>query len=189
MAPGSDCGSSTFSAAVSIGSLPTFEQRQFQVEAHLIGFDGDLYGRAIDVQAAVGNRPVQLTVSDTGPGIAYEHRKALGTPPDLRHLFHAGRTAEAASAYRERVERSAADVLGKLDRLLSDAGDLSDVKIEREVDPGSPAKVLISDAADESTLLVVGSRGHGGFSGLLLGSVSQQCLHHAEGPVVVTPVG
>jgi nucleotide-binding universal stress UspA family protein len=79
--------------------------------------------------------------------------------------------------------------LGKLDRLLADAGDLSDVKVEREVDPGSPAKVLTSDAADESTLLVVGSRGHGGFSGLLLGSVSQQCLHHAKGPVVVTPVG
>jgi riboflavin kinase/FMN adenylyltransferase len=39
-----------YAAAVSIGSLPTFEERKFQVEAHLIGFDGDLYGRAIDVQ-------------------------------------------------------------------------------------------------------------------------------------------
>ena len=37
-------------AAVSIGSLPTFEERKFQVEVHLIGFDGDLYGRAIDVE-------------------------------------------------------------------------------------------------------------------------------------------
>ena len=40
----------TYAAAVSIGSLPTFEQRKFQVEAHLIGFDGDLYGRTIDVE-------------------------------------------------------------------------------------------------------------------------------------------
>jgi len=40
----------TYAAAVSIGSLPTFEERKFQVEAHLIGFDGDLYGRQIDVE-------------------------------------------------------------------------------------------------------------------------------------------
>jgi riboflavin kinase/FMN adenylyltransferase len=40
----------TYAAAVSIGSLPTFEERKFQVEAHLIGYDGDLYGRTIDVE-------------------------------------------------------------------------------------------------------------------------------------------
>jgi nucleotide-binding universal stress UspA family protein len=77
--------------------------------------------------------------------------------------------------------------LDKLDRLLADAGDTADVTIERHVESGSPAKVLTADAADERTLLVVGSRGRGGFRGLLLGSVSQQCLHHARGPVVVTP--
>jgi riboflavin kinase/FMN adenylyltransferase len=40
----------TYPAAVSIGSLPTFDEHKFQVEAHLIGFDGDLYGRVIEVQ-------------------------------------------------------------------------------------------------------------------------------------------
>jgi riboflavin kinase/FMN adenylyltransferase len=37
-------------AALSIGSLPTFAQRAFQVEAHLLGFDGDLYGRAMEIE-------------------------------------------------------------------------------------------------------------------------------------------
>lgn len=51
-----------------------------------------------------------------------------------------------------------------------------------------PAEALI-DVAAEADLLVVGSRGRGGFSGLLLGSVSQQCVTHARCPVIVVPPG
>jgi nucleotide-binding universal stress UspA family protein len=47
-----------------------------------------------------------------------------------------------------------------------------------------PARALL-DAAIGADLLVVGSRGRGGVRGLLLGSVSQQCVHHAPCPVVV----
>jgi uncharacterized protein (DUF488 family) len=47
-------------------------------------------------------------------GIAYEHRRELGTPPDLRVLFRANRTAEARVAYREHVEREAPEALDEL---------------------------------------------------------------------------
>lgn len=49
---------------------------------------------------------------------------------------------------------------------------------------GAPASAL-TNAARGADLLVVGSRGHGGFAGLLLGSVSHQCTMHAPCPVVV----
>lgn len=58
------------------------------------------------------------------------------------------------------------------------------VEIERRVVEGRPAAVLV-DESRGADLLVVGSRGHGGFTGLLLGSVSQQCAHHAACPVVI----
>jgi uncharacterized protein (DUF488 family) len=44
-------------------------------------------------------------------GIAYEHRRELGTPADLRFLFHSGRVAEGAAAFREHVEGTAAHEL------------------------------------------------------------------------------
>lgn len=60
------------------------------------------------------------------------------------------------------------------------------VAVEQVLAHGGTAGVLI-DAARDADLLVVGTRSHGGFSGLLLGSVSQQCTHHAPCPVVVVP--
>ncbi len=48
----------------------------------------------------------------------------------------------------------------------------------------NPAAALI-DMCRDAQLLVVGSRGHGAFAGMLLGSVSQHCVQHACCPVVV----
>jgi nucleotide-binding universal stress UspA family protein len=64
------------------------------------------------------------------------------------------------------------------------AGENPDIDIEEVVAEGPAGSVLV-EAAKGADLLVVGSRGHGGFVGLLLGSVSQQCAHHAPCPVLI----
>ncbi|HEX7827999.1 MAG TPA: universal stress protein [Mycobacterium sp.] len=66
-----------------------------------------------------------------------------------------------------------------LDRVQAD-----DIPITGLVITGAPAAVLL-DASEEADLLVVGSRGLGGFSALLLCSVSTQLVHHAKFPVLV----
>lgn len=58
------------------------------------------------------------------------------------------------------------------------------VDVRTSIEEGNPAKVLIERSKD-ADLLVVGFRGHGGFAGMLLGSVSQHIVAHAECPVVV----
>jgi nucleotide-binding universal stress UspA family protein len=58
------------------------------------------------------------------------------------------------------------------------------VLVQPQVKEGSAAKVLI-DLSEEADLLVVGARGHGGFAGMLLGSVSQHVAAHAKCTVVV----
>jgi len=62
--------------------------------------------------------------------------------------------------------------------------DAPDVEVVETVVGSHPAQVLI-DASAHAALLVLGSRGHGGFAGTLLGSVSQHCAQRAHCPVVV----
>ena len=72
-----------------------------------------------------------------------------------------------------------------LDATLREAiPDVGDVTIERRVVEGRPAAILIEESRG-ADLLVVGSRGHGGFAGLLLGSVSQQCANQEKCPVLI----
>ena len=78
------------------------------------------------------------------------------------------------------AERVQADALKAVD---AEGVDIKGVLVRE-----SPAAALL-DAAKDADLLVVGSRGHGGFAGLLLGSTSSQVAHHAPCPVLVVRPG
>lgn len=79
---------------------------------------------------------------------------------------------------------SVAELEGLVDAVTDGLPD--GVEVESTVLSGHPAEQLVRLAAD-ARLLVVGSRGRGGFTGMVLGSVSQAVLHHAACPVAVLP--
>jgi nucleotide-binding universal stress UspA family protein len=89
--------------------------------------------------------------------------------------------------WRERqrlAAREAAEAV--LEELLEDLPvDLRAVPVEPIVREGPRPAALLLEVARNADLLVVGSRGRGGFAGLLLGSVSQQLAQHAPCPVVI----
>jgi nucleotide-binding universal stress UspA family protein len=82
---------------------------------------------------------------------------------------------------KELQEAGEADLEATVRAAVPDTGEVS---IERRVLEGRPAEVLVEQSLG-ADLLVVGSRGHGGFAELLLGSVSHQCASHAKCPVVI----
>lgn len=63
-------------------------------------------------------------------------------------------------------------------------GEHPTVKVDPVVQEGHPAQVLV-DRAKDADMLVVGSRGHGGLAGTLIGSVSFSCAAHSPCPVVI----
>lgn len=99
-------------------------------------------------------------------------------PPEDPAMAYAARPG----ALRAQEERLLAETMaGRCERY-------PDLTVEREPVRGETREALIR-ASGDAELVVVGSRGRGGFTGLLLGSVSQAVLHHAQCSVVVVPSG
>lgn len=135
----------------------------------LVGIDGSESSRAALRFALAEAR--QRGTSVRAVGVWHVPVTAYGSafvPPNLK--------------LREDLETAARD---GLQRAIADTA-AGDVEVETAVREGQPADVLLKEA-QTAELLVVGSRGLGGFRGLLLGSVSQQCAHHAPCPLVIVP--
>ena len=151
------------------------------------------------------HRPIVVGV-DGSPGSAVALRWGLaeahlrGAPLRLVHAYQpatipvagAGLGGAAIPLPAEDLERLRGVSEAEARRVLADAvlelgaDAIGEIEIEQELVEGSAASALI-EAGRSAGLLVLGSRGRGGFAGLLLGSVSQQCAQHPPCPVVILP--
>jgi nucleotide-binding universal stress UspA family protein len=104
--------------------------------------------------------------------LAWHYPSAAGSPP----------AGVAQTSVTSEVEQSRHEILAKA--IAATCGDEPALEIERQVVYGHPAQVLI-DESKEADLLVVGHTGHGGFEGMLLGSISTHAVTHASCPVTV----
>jgi nucleotide-binding universal stress UspA family protein len=130
----------------------------------VVGIDGSASSKAALSWAV---RQARLTSATVEAVIAWEFPTTYGYPaPTLNVDF----------------EKIAAQVLA--DTIAEVAGPDAPVTIKSTVVEGNAARALL-DASAGAELLVIGSRGHGGFVEALLGSVGQHCVHHATCPVVV----
>lgn len=148
----------------------------------VVGVDGSAESlRALDFalgQAAGRKVPLRVLRAWHLPAMAW------GTPlPGWNLVVPPGQAPGAPLGFDpEEVRRAEREAL---DELLAARRDTHpEVDIRPEVTLDNPASMLI-EAASSAQLVVVGSRGRGGFRGLLLGSVSQQVMHHARCPVAV----
>ena len=87
----------------------------------------------------------------------------------------------ADAAELEKARHTANELIAKV---TSQLGDAQPASVKVNVVNGFPAQNLI-EASRDCDLIVVGSRGSGGFAKLMMGSVSSQVVHHAHCPVVV----
>lgn len=112
---------------------------------------------------------------------AFDHASRSGSKVTAIHAWRnhsRGYPGEGLVEEIQAAERTLAEALAGF------ADQYPDVKVTTEAIPVPPQRAL-ADASQAAELVVVGSRGLGAFTGLLLGSVSQAVLHHAQCPVAV----
>jgi nucleotide-binding universal stress UspA family protein len=143
----------------------------------VVGVDGSAGSRAALRWAA---SEAQLRGSTLQAVYVYEH-----SPSWQMYGYSAEIAAIPVSAMPD-DEHSRELAQSMVDHLVGELGDL-DIEIEAIAhEDRRPAHALV-ERSRHAELLVIGSRGRGGFAGLVLGSVSQQCVQHASCPVVVMP--
>jgi nucleotide-binding universal stress UspA family protein len=130
----------------------------------VVGVDGSVPSKSALAWAV---RQARLTGAAVEAVTAWEFPSTYGYPMPVMDVN-----------WQELAEQVVTDAVGAAPR---SAGD---VEIGYKVVEGNAAQVLL-DASAGAELLVVGSRGRGGFAEALLGSVGQHCVHHATCPVVV----
>lgn len=117
---------------------------------------------------------------------------ALGTHVTVNRawsLMTAPKPSTATAGYVPPLEDFEAATLAELDRDVAPVREqFPDVTIDTAVVRGNPAAQLI-EASESAEMVVVGSRGRGGFAGLVLGSVSEQVVRYAKCPVLVVRRG
>lgn len=134
-------------------------------------------------------RPVIVVGVDGSPGGQVALRWAIRQARISGAQLHAVTAWEVSAAYGYVPMYADVDLEGDARKQQDDAlAEVADLTVGVEVVPrvvrGHAADALL-DASRGAEMLVVGSRGHGTFTGTLLGSVSQHCVQHATCPVVV----
>jgi nucleotide-binding universal stress UspA family protein len=138
----------------------------------IVGIDGSTHSeRALEwavQEAAIRQVPLRVitvfhrAVSHWGAG-------AITDPQEHAHAMQAREAAQDAT-----------------DKALAHAGDAHPKSVTVDALGGIPAEELVN-ASRDADMIVVGSRGTGGFARLLLGSVGSQVVHHAHCPIVIIP--
>lgn len=134
----------------------------------VVGVDGSDSSKAA-LRWAV--RQAELNGSQVEAVIAWQYPPMIGG-------FGLGPASAMALNFDEIAAKTLSDSIAEVADLAMPVG------IATAVTEGHPAPVLLR-AADGAALLVVGSRGHGGFTSALLGSVSQYCAHHTPCPLII----
>jgi nucleotide-binding universal stress UspA family protein len=140
------------------------------MSAIVVGVDESAHAhKALDwAMHEAGMRHADLTVLTVIPAMASPW---TGNPLSVPRADEA--IQHARQAVEEAVAKSASDITGP-----------QPSSVTVKVFAGFPAESLV-DASRDAELVVVGSRGAGGFASLLVGSVSNQVAHHAACPIVI----
>lgn len=125
--------------------------------------------------------------SNRAAAFAFRHAEAIGCGV-VAVTVDPGRGEPETEAIDPENATPGSDVSAFHSPVIVTSTAFPDVPVSYVAGSGRPAEVLLTQAAG-AALLVVGSRGTGGFAGLIMGSVSQKVLAHAACPVAVLHAG